>query len=128
MLGWGRVCGAVAMSERRRFLLLVAVCGLAVVGALVILSGPAAAEGEVRSAVEVVQVDVGGRSACVVTAEQQLICGGENENGQTDAPAGRFTQVSVSGEHSCAVGEDGALACWGLEWSGLSGPPAGRFT
>ena len=104
-----------AMSGWRRLLLLAVVCGLAVVVALVIQSGPAAAEGEVRSAVEVVQVDVGGRSACVVTAEQQLICGGENENGQTDAPAGRFTQVSVSGEHSCAVGEDGALSCWGLE-------------
>ena len=112
-LGWGSVL--LAMSEWRRFLLLAVVCGLAVVGALVIQGGPAAAEGEVRSALEVVQVDVGGTSVCVVTAEHQLVCGGENESGQTEAPAGRYTQVSAGGEHSCAVGEDGALSCWGMD-------------
>ena len=122
-----RRCLAPAMSEWRRLLLLMVVCGLAVVGALVIRSGSATAEGELRSAVAVVQVDVGRISTCVVTEEHELICGGGNKNGQTDAPAGRFTQVSVGGDRSCAVGEDGALSCWGRNFNGRTEAPSGRY-
>ena len=54
-------------------------------------------------------------------------CWGNNDFGQTDAPAGSFRSVSAAGFHTCALRETGEITCWGTNDSGQTDAPAGSF-
>ena len=74
-----------------------------------------------------VQVSAGDGFACAVTTDGAVECWGDNELGQTVAPAERFSQVSAGGDHTCAVTTDGAVECWGWNDDGESNAPLGQF-
>ena len=58
-------------------------------------------------------MSAGGAHACAVRESGEIVCWGNNEFGQTDAPAGVFRSVSAGGTHACAVRESGEIVCWG---------------
>jgi alpha-tubulin suppressor-like RCC1 family protein len=69
------------------------------------------------------KVSTGTRHTCLRLDDSSMACWGENDFGQTSAPAGTgFAQVSAGQEHSCAVRDNGSVACWG----GGEDDPTGR--
>jgi alpha-tubulin suppressor-like RCC1 family protein len=67
-----------------------------------------------RPAASVPKMSAGLRHTCLRSNDSTVVCWGENDFGQTDAPAGAgFAQVSAGSEHSCAVRDVGSVACWG---------------
>lgn len=59
-------------------------------------------------------VSLGGVFACALRESGAVVCWGENESGQTDAPSGRFLMVSAGLlDHACALRESGEAVCWG---------------
>ena len=69
----------------------------------------------------------GGYHSCGVRVGGAVVCWGDNELGQTDAPAGEFAAVSAGGTHSCGLRTDRAAVCWGGNEFGQSDAPAGEF-
>jgi hypothetical protein len=65
---------------------------------------------------------------CAVLSDLSVACWGIDQEGQLQAPEGRFQQVSAGFGHSCAVRTDGTIACWGANSAGQSTPPAGKFS
>ena len=65
---------------------------------------------------------------CGLEPEGHVRCWGNNWDGQTDSPSGRFQAVSTGFDHSCGLGIDGKVQCWGSDIFGQSTPPAGIFT
>ncbi|MFO0556471.1 MAG: hypothetical protein U0269_00490 [Polyangiales bacterium] len=75
-------------------------------------------------------VHAGYAHVCGVTADQQLICWGNNRDGQAGAPfdpslysgppmvvrlpSGSLSSVSLGSAHSCALVEGRGVYCWGL--------------
>jgi hypothetical protein len=61
-----------------------------------------------------VAVAVGEHHTCWVGADGSLLCTGDNDEGQLDAPTtGTWVQVAAGNLHSCAIDADGCAACWG---------------
>ena len=58
-------------------------------------------------------VSAGGNHTCAIRESGKIECWGDNEFGQTDAPAGRFTAISAENTYTCAIHESGEIACWG---------------
>ncbi len=55
-------------------------------------------------------MSAGIRHTCLRSNDSTVVCWGENDFGQTDAPTGAgFAQVSAGTEHSCAVRENGSI-------------------
>ncbi len=78
-----------------------------------------------------IDVSVGGLSACGVRRSRTLLCwpGERGRWGSSlDYPDGDFRKVSVDGFNACGVRSDGRLACWGQPDDGLNDPPEGRFS
>jgi hypothetical protein len=49
-----------------------------------------------------------------VGTDGSLLCTGDNDEGQLDAPTtGTWVQVAAGNLHSCAIDADGCAACWG---------------
>ena len=69
----------------------------------------------------------GGYFACALDGDGEISCWGDNKNGETDSPSGRFTQVEAGGEHACAIRSDGWIVCWGENRFGETDPPSGEF-
>ncbi|WP_419844799.1 Ig-like domain-containing protein [Candidatus Poriferisocius sp.] len=67
-------------------------------------------------------------SCHIIKADQTIACGGTNESGQTDAPAGQYTAVAAGSYHSCAIRTDQTIACWGSNRFGQADAPAGQYT
>ena len=70
---------------------------------------------------------VGGRHVCGLRLDGSLLCWGNNDWGQSDAPSGAFRAVAVGELHSCGVGVDGAVVCWGDNSLGQVEAPSGVF-
>lgn len=67
-------------------------------------------------------------TACAIRVDESLVCWGNDDFGQTKAPAGRFDEVSVGSEFVCGLRTSGSAICWGnLSTRGLGERPAGRF-
>ena len=75
-----------------------------------------------------VMLSVGSSYACALLDSGTIECWGDNEYGQADAPAGRFSAVSASNTHSCGLRETGVVECWGDNEYGQADAPAGRFS
>ena len=70
--------------------------------------------------------------SCGLHIDGAVSCWGNNDDGQADAPSGRFTAVTTGDRHSCGLRTDGTVTCWGAERSAWDGgqadAPGGRFT
>ena len=74
------------------------------------------------------QVSAGRDHTCALRPNGTIVCWGDNHDGQSTPPAGKFTQVSSGQSYTCGVRTDESVACWGKNDSGQSTPPAGKFT
>ena len=71
-----------------------------------------------------VAVSSGNRHTCGLGTNGAVECWGDNDDGQTNAPAGVFTAVSAGGLHSCAINETSrAVECWGNNEEGQTNTP-----
>ena len=71
-------------------------------------------------------IDAGKNHTCGVTADNSVVCWGDNRQGQLDAPDGQFLSVSAGGAYSCGIDFDSELVCWGH--SAIPVPPTGKYT
>ena len=59
-------------------------------------------------------VAAGDDHTCAIRSNHTVACWGNNDNGELDAPKGKFRQLVARGNHSCGVtAKDGRLLCWG---------------
>ena len=72
-------------------------------------------------------VSLGESHACAIAVDASVLCWGDNDFGQADAPGGSFVAVSVRYEGSCGVRAGGSLLCWGDGRFGLLEVPDGEF-
>ena len=72
-------------------------------------------------------IAAGGYHSCAIGTDQTISCWGDNDDGQLDAPAGRYTAIAVGFEYSCALGAGQAVTCWGRNDHGQLDAPAGRY-
>lgn len=56
---------------------------------------------------------------------QNALCWGDNAEGQSDEPPGRFAAVAAGWWHTCAIRDDQTLACWGDNEAYQASAPAG---
>ena len=73
-------------------------------------------------------ISAGYHYTCAIRESEEIACWGDNRDGQTDAPAVRFTAISAGSLHTCALRESGEIACWGDNRDGQTDAPAGSFT
>ena len=59
---------------------------------------------------------------------QTVVCWGDNTDGQTDAPEGKFSTVSAGDAHSCGIRSDRTVVCWGQNSDGRAEAPDGKFS
>ncbi len=71
-------------------------------------------------------VSAGDLHSCGIRTDGTIVCWGDNEYGQLDAPTGTFTNVAVGIRHSCGIRTGGAVVCWGSSSRQLDAP-GGRF-
>lgn len=74
-----------------------------------------------------VQVDAGHQHTCGLKTEGTIVCWGQNEHGEANAPTGTFQQVSAGLWHSCGLNTDGTVVCWGKNDNGEASAPSGIF-
>lgn len=65
--------------------------------------------------------------SCVLTTAGDVRCWGDDTNGESSPPEGRFTQISALYRHTCGIREDGTVACWGRDTWGETAPPTDTF-
>ena len=79
--------------------------------------------------IELETITVGNGHACGIDADGNLICWGENGNGQTDVPVGAiYTQVTSGDNHTCALDNTGKIECWGENIAGQTNLPFGVYS
>jgi hypothetical protein len=64
----------------------------------------------------------------VAYADKRVLCWGQNDYGETNAPLGTYTQVSAGSGFTCALRTNGTLACWGYNREGETAAPLGTYT
>ena len=111
-----------------RVLLLVVLAVAAAAAAMLTLNMPRAADAASPVVPGFSAVSAGGGHTCGLRETGAVECWGNNDVGQTDAPAGRFSAVSAGGGHTCGLRETGAVECWGFNDVGQANAPAGRFS
>ena len=108
-LGWWLGGGAVAAG------------GIAI-GAWAVLHAPAPAAPGARFAIV-----AGAQHSCVLGSDRKAACWGDNEAGQTTAPAQPFVQITAGSYHTCGLREDHTVVCWGIDSDGR-GRLSGTFS
>ena len=63
---------------------------------------------------------------CGLRPDRSVVCWGNNQHGQTDAPEGDFTAISAGAYYSCGLRPDGSVVCWGNRF-GRADAPEGDF-
>ena len=58
-------------------------------------------------------VGTGATHSCGILDDASLYCWGLGDEGQLNAPTGRYESLSVGHAHSCAIDEAGEVQCWG---------------
>ena len=71
-------------------------------------------------------IDAGKNHSCGIKQDDTVECWGDNAEGQSDAPAGKFEHVSAGGVATCAIDTDDELVCWGHPR--LQRAPSGKYT
>ena len=68
---------------------------------------------------------------CGIRESGTVDCWGDNNDGQSTPPDGKFIAVSagksMTRTHTCGIRESGTVDCWGSEGSRQSMPPGGKF-
>ncbi|MCY4492347.1 MAG: S-layer homology domain-containing protein [Acidimicrobiaceae bacterium] len=72
-------------------------------------------------------VSAGSRHSCGLRTDNTVVCWGNNDAGQLDAPADTFETVSAGWLHSCAIRTDSTITCWGDDDAKRLDPPAEGF-
>ena len=54
-------------------------------------------------------LSAGRHHSCVLNRSKAVVCWGDNEYGQSDAPEGDFVDVSAASSHSCGLRTDGTV-------------------
>ena len=72
-------------------------------------------------------IAVGSGHSCGLRTDGSAVCWGNNEYGQTDAPAGKYTAIAAGDDHSCAIRNDQTITCWGDNRWRQSDAPSGKF-
>ncbi len=65
------------------------------------------------AAVRYTAIAAGDGHSCATATDGTTTCGGTNQDGQADPPAGTYTAISASGGLSCGLAEDRTFICWG---------------
>ena len=65
--------------------------------------------------------------SCAIRTDQTITCWGNNDYGQTDAPAGQYAAIAASNWHLCAIRTDQTITCWGWNDSGQTDAPTGQY-
>ena len=73
--------------------------------------------------------DAGDRHSCGLRADDTIVCWGNNDRGQSDAPQGAFKAVTAGDRHSCGLRTDDTIECWGdfTNEFGQAYTPSGTF-
>ena len=83
--------------------------------------------GEIVQLLPFTSVTGGNGHTCAVDIGSSVVCWGDNNDGEAEAPAGSFISVSAGGRHTCGVDAGGLVVCWGDNDDGQATPPAGSF-
>lgn len=71
------------------------------------------------------QVEVGDSHACGLTLDGGIVCWGDNNFNQLDAPSGvGFISIDAGWNHTCATSTDLTSVCWGLSDNGRLDVPS----
>ena len=73
------------------------------------------------------QISAGDNHSCGIRDNDELLCWGDNSEGQLEVPHGRFLRVAAGGRYTCAIRTDGAVVCWGKKHWGVTDTPNGSF-
>ena len=72
-----------------------------------------------------------GNYACALGVDQAIVCWGDNSEGQTDVPDGRFSAISAGGNQTCGLRLEGTIVCWGFSSDAniaiVKNVPSGQF-
>ncbi len=77
--------------------------------------------------VDNIYLSVGGMHNCVINNNQNILCWGKNNDGESNPPTGTFKSVSAGLFHTCAIDTNDSIQCWGRDTDGQSTPPTGTF-
>ena len=83
--------------------------------------------GEIVQHLPFTSVTGGNGHTCAVDIGGSVVCWGDNNDGEAEAPAGSFISVSAGRRHTCGVDAGGLVVCWGDNDDGQATPPAGSF-
>ena len=72
-------------------------------------------------------ITAGGGHTCALKTDRTATCWGEDNYGQSTAPAGTFTAIAAARDHTCALNTDSTATCWGNNSIGQATAPAGTY-
>jgi alpha-tubulin suppressor-like RCC1 family protein len=73
-------------------------------------------------------IDAGGQHICGIQMDDTIVCWGNNDHRQTEAPLVQtFVDVSAGGDFSCGLKADGTVQCWGANNYQQSTVPEGEL-
>ena len=94
------------------------ICGVTSANTLICSTADARLEPP-ASVGELLQVEVGANHACGLQLDGSIVCWGDNDFGQLNAPTSMdFESIDVGRNHTCAITTDLETVCWGLADNG----------